>query len=105
MILLVVSALQGSTVFYSVKMKNLIKPVYNKALHNLTSILCLAVGMTSLIYGYQKRTMKQNATDEVRSFLITTAIVTTILSIIGAFKSCWNHIQNIFEFVGEKHPI
>jgi hypothetical protein len=57
---------------------------------------CLAVGMTSLIYGYQKRTLKQNATDEVRRFLITIAIVTTILSLIGALKSFWNGFQNIF---------
>jgi TRAP-type C4-dicarboxylate transport system permease small subunit len=94
MILLLFSVLQGIAAFFAIDLKKIMKPAFNKFLHNFTSVACFVVGMVSLIYGYQLGMMKLYSTDDVRRSMIAFAVVTTILSLIGAMKSALTFLQS-----------
>lgn len=53
-------------------------------LNHLTVNLFLFTGMVSLYYGYEYKYFKESDTKDVRPWLITIMIVTTILSLVGA---------------------
>ena len=94
MVFLVLGVLQGFAAFYAKKLKVYIKPVYNKLLHILMATVCFVTGMVSLIYGYKKNTVKRNSTEEIRMGLTILAIITTILSLIGATKIAINQAHH-----------
>ncbi|CAO1344119.1 unnamed protein product [Diamesa hyperborea] len=93
MVFLVLGVLQGFTAFYAKELKVYIKPVYNKFLHILMATVCFVTGMVSLIYGYKKNTVKRNSTDDIRLGLTIFAIITTILSLVGAIKTVFQQVK------------
>ena len=88
MILLVLSMTQGVWTYFAFKLRSIIKPVTSKFLHSIMSIMCLVTGMVSLICGYRYGLSHDLFTTTGMEYsLIAVAIVTTILSLIGATKS------------------
>lgn len=96
MIMLLVSVLQGIAAFFAFDLKKIMKPAVSKFMHNLTAIVCFVVGMVSLIYGYQLGMMRLYSTDDVRRSLIAFAVITTILSLVGAIKSILVYLKSLF---------
>lgn len=89
MALLVISVLQGFGAFFATELRRFVNPIYSKFLHNLTSSLCLLVGMASLIYGYLNGMMILYSTNGARYTLIAIAVVTSIFSLIGPTRSAF----------------
>lgn len=52
--------------------------------------------MVALYYGYDKGYMVENARSDVRIGLQAFAIISIILSLLGAVGAAYNHIQNVF---------
>lgn len=98
MVFLVLSFLQGIWTFYAKELKNFIKPSTSKFLHNLTSVLCFTAGMVSLIYGYRYgSTHDLFTTIDIEYSLIAIAVVTTVLSLIGAVQSDLIFLKSVFK--------
>lgn len=95
MVFLALSALQGVWAYFSFELRTIVKPVTSKFLHNVTSVLCFVIGMVSLIYGYRYGSTHDLFTSvDVEYSLIGIAIVTTVLSLIGAVKSEVKFVKN-----------
>lgn len=90
--LIIFVALMGIFAFYSVELRRIIRPVLFKLIHNIFGIGCFVIGMTSLLYGYEKKWMTIKATDEMKltSVILTYAI--TVFSLVGAFGSLFNQL-------------
>ena len=97
MILLVISVVQGVWTYFASNFSSIMKPATSKFLHNVTSIACLVTGMVSLIYGY-KHTMSHGivSSKQMELSLIAVAIITTILSLVGAARSSFESARKFF---------
>lgn len=95
MIFLVLGMLQGFAAYFAQEIKVYIKPVYTKLLHILMATICFVTGMVSLVYGYQKNTVRKNSTEDIRLGLLIITSITTILSLIGAVKTVFQQIKII----------
>ncbi|XP_055300562.1 transmembrane reductase CYB561D2-like [Sitodiplosis mosellana] len=85
----------GISALWSIKLKKYARPVYFKLAHNLTGTTAFILGMIALFIGYDKGYMKKNSSDEIRLGLQILAIITVILSLIGAWRTAINHIRNV----------
>lgn len=94
MILLVISVLQGVWAYYAsdARLTAYMRPVTSKFWHNFTSLLCFVVGMVSLIYGWKYAHLL--FTDLLtENGLIAFTIISTVLSLVGAFKSSFIQLK------------
>lgn len=95
MIFLVLSVLQGVWTFFAYPLRSIMRPINTKFLHNISSVTCFIVGMMSLISGYRYGDTHDLLTEKsVEYTLIGIAVITTILSLLGALKSNLNFIKN-----------
>lgn len=94
MILLLVSIPQGISTYFAFELRKFVKPITIKFFHNISSVLCFVIGMVSLISGYRYgSTHDLFTTKEVEYLLIGIAVITTILSLIGAANSGLNSLK------------
>lgn len=54
--------------------------------------------MTALFFGYDKNFMKFNSREDIRMWLQAVAIITILLSLIGALKASYNLIRTAFKW-------
>lgn len=95
MIFLFLSVLQGVWTFFAFRLRSFVRPINAKFLHNISSLICFVVGMMSLISGYRYGDTHDLLTAKsVEYTLIGIAVVTSILSLIGAAKSNVNYFGN-----------
>lgn len=61
-------------------------------------VICdrFSIGMVALFYGYEKKIVKQQSHDEVRIGLKVLAIVTILLSLVGALQSLVRQFRSSF---------
>uniref|UniRef100_A0A336LK63 ascorbate ferrireductase (transmembrane) n=1 Tax=Culicoides sonorensis TaxID=179676 RepID=A0A336LK63_CULSO len=85
----------GVMTFWSMKIKKWIKPLYLKFTHNLLGILCFSFGMISLYFGFEKRIVIHNATNEVKMFLQISCLITTVIICTGALKTLFHYFKTI----------
>lgn len=52
--------------------------------------------MTALYFGYDKNFMKKNSREDIRMWLQILAIITIILSLVGALRTLMNQIRVVF---------
>lgn len=98
MVFLAISILEGVWAYFAIGLRRILKPVYVKFTHNLTSLICFTTGMVSLIYGYQYGdTHDVFLTKDVEYTLVGIAIFTTIFSMIGALKSVYAFLKGVCE--------
>lgn len=94
-ILLVLSFLSGFSALFSVEMKNYVKPLFSKAVHNFLSSACYVVGMVSIIIAYYtKRWITRKDPGGMRELMIYFCILNTIFTMIGPLKTVWNQFKN-----------
>lgn len=88
MVLLIISMLQGVWAYFAYDLRSYLKPITSRFLHNVVSVLCFVIGMISLAFAYPMG-IDHGAFDsvEVQWSLTVIAILTTILTLIGAVKS------------------
>lgn len=109
-----VGMLNGISALWSVELRKYACPVYFKLAHNSIGIsafvlgefmpisicfwwkyivwicfllLYLNLGMVSLWFGYDKKFMEQNSREDIRMWLQALAIITIVLSLIGAVRA------------------
>ena len=94
MILLIITMLQGVGAYFAYDLRSYVKPSTSKFLHNFVSVICFVFGMISLATGYPYG-IDHGAfsTIEVQWSLTVIAILTTILTLIGALKSEFNFFK------------
>lgn len=90
--MLIFVALTGIFAFFSVELRRIIRPVLFKLLHNFLGIGCFVIGMTSLLYGYEKKWMKINASDEMTLTCVIFTYAITVFSLVGALGSLCNQL-------------
>lgn len=61
-----------------------------------TKLFSAFAGMIALYFGYDKGFMKENSRDDIRMWLQALAIITILLSLIGALRSTLKFIRAIF---------
>lgn len=54
LIFLIITCLNGATAFFAIRMKMVIKPIYNKMFHNVMGILAFTVGKFLTKFGVDK---------------------------------------------------
>ncbi|XP_051175184.1 uncharacterized protein LOC127290554 [Leptopilina boulardi] len=90
--LIIFVALTGIFALNSVKLRRIIKPVLFKLIHNIFGIGCFVIGMTSLLYGYEKKWMKVNASYEMNLTCVILTYAITVFSLVGALSSLCNQL-------------
>lgn len=124
-ILAVISMLGGVSALWSFEIRKYVRPIYFKLAHNLNGITAFVLGksshqskklflletgwdllyffvvlsttgMVSLYLGYDKNYMIKNSREDIRMWLQAIAIITIILTLIGALRSALNFIRILF---------
>lgn len=71
------------------------KPVYQRFFHNLMALVTFVLGMAALYYGFNKRTVKAYATDEIRWTLKIFVCITIVTSSLAALKSGYQQFKDV----------
>lgn len=114
-----IGMMNGISALWSVELRKYVRPVYFKLAHNFTGIsafvlgkffistkinvktfsiviLCFRTGMVSLWFGYDKGWMRANSRADIRMWLQAVAIITILLSLIGALRANLNLMKTAF---------
>lgn len=51
--------------------------------------------MVTLYHGYEKGFLRRNSTDEIRMWLKALAIITIVLSLLGALRTFYNQVKTM----------
>ncbi|XP_031624356.1 cytochrome b561 domain-containing protein 2-like [Contarinia nasturtii] len=86
----------GIFALWAVELKKYFRPIYLKLAHNLNGLIAFVLGMTSLYFGYDKGFMKLNSREDIRLWLQALAIITILLSLVGAIRSSLHLIRVAF---------
>lgn len=98
MIFLVLSLIQGTWTYFAFELRSFVKPDISKFLHNLSSVLCFVIGMVSLITGYRYGTTHDLFESvAAEGIFVAIAVVTTVLSLIGAATSQYKFLKKYYE--------
>lgn len=87
--------LNGVTNLFSREMRKIVKPVYQRFIHNLMALTTFVLGMSALYYGFDKRTISTYASDEIRWILKLFLCLTIITSSLAALKSGYEQFKDI----------
>lgn len=90
-------ALLGVFAFFAVRLRKMLRPVIFKFLHNFLGVFCFVIGMTSLLYGLEKRWMKKNSTEGMAKTCIIFTYAITLFSLLGAIRSLFNQAVSIHQ--------
>lgn len=96
MILCLLSLLIGLATYYSTKLRNMIKPVKLKFIHNLVGILGYIIGIVSLCYAFYTRWWIFYTEEKSRLAAVIVTIITTLWTLNGSISSGYNQIKSIF---------
>lgn len=117
-----IGMLNGVTALFSVELKKRVKPIYFKMAHNITGMAAFVLGksvkllnlcresglfhqlnvqlfipgMTALHFGYDRKYMIKNSREDIRMWLQIFAIITIVLSIVGALRSLLKQLRIVF---------
>ncbi|XP_055300560.1 transmembrane reductase CYB561D2-like isoform X2 [Sitodiplosis mosellana] len=95
-ILTILGMLNGVSALWAAELRTYVKPVYLKFAHNLNGIAAFVLGMVALYFGYDKGFMEKNSREDIRMWLQALAIITIILSLIGALRSTLKFTRAVF---------
>lgn len=87
--------LNGVTNLFSREMRTLVKPVYQRFFHNLMALVTFVLGMSALYYGFEKRTIREYASEEIRWILKIFLCITIVTSSIAALKSGYQQFKDV----------
>ena len=88
-------ALLGVFALFAVRLRHMVRPVILKFFHNFLGIFCFVIGMTSMLYGLEKRWMKKNSTNDMTKTCIIFTYAITLFSLFGAIRSLFYQAVSI----------
>lgn len=92
--------LSGLAVFFPMRLKKFIQPIFSKFFHNLFAITAFVFGMISIIIAYYTRQPTNNVDMGKADFVIAGFVtVTLILTLIGPLKSLVRHGKTVLESI------
>lgn len=87
----------GNGVFnlYNQELAKYVKPVYQKAFHNVLGIVTFVIGMVSIYYGYNFRFVKNLVPAVMCDTLQIFTIITIVLSVYGALRALYFQLKQM----------
>lgn len=92
----VLGVLNGTSALWARELFRWVKPVYTKLFHNFVGIMAFVLGMSSLIYGFNKFPFRIVASAEVIIAMQVMCGLTIFASLFGAAKSLVRLVQGVF---------
>lgn len=77
----------GTLALWSVELRHYLKPIQTKFFHNLVGTSAFIVGMVTLFLGYEYHFFFVGTPTEARMWCQAVAIITVLLSLLGATRS------------------
>lgn len=87
--------LSGATLFYTVKLKKLFRPVVFKFIHEFLGIACFTIGIAAECWGFNKNWFKKAANEDIASLAIILTIISAIITIARPVKSLTRNLSSI----------
>ncbi|XP_034474689.1 uncharacterized protein LOC117781913 [Drosophila innubila] len=94
-ILCLLSMSSGLGALCSTRVKKLITPLFNKAIHNFLGIACFVISMVTQYYGYETGYFKKRAETDLQILLKCVTLISLVLTSIGPLKAFYNKIKSI----------
>lgn len=95
-ILLLFTMSSGWAALSALRLRERIKPIFNKLFHATVASVTFIGGMTTIILAYQtKPWIEQEDYVDFRTAMSYIISLITILKLIGAFRTLWCHVRNI----------
>ena len=95
-ILLLFTMSSGWAALLALRLRERIKPIFNKLFHATVASVTFIGGMTTIILAYQtKPWIGQEDYVHFRTAMSYIILLITILTLIGALKTLWCHVRNI----------
>ncbi|CAD7086001.1 unnamed protein product [Hermetia illucens] len=91
-IFLLINLAMGLAAFFSIKLRNLIKPIISKTLHVFLGLTGFVLGMVTLYYGIIK--LKRSVDETFVTMLAVFSLITLVLSSIGTLKTLFRNLVN-----------
>lgn len=92
-IFLLLTIITGSAAKFALKLKDRIKPIFIKLIHNVVALMTFTGGMTAIILAYRTKSWLDFGGFTVTMICINSLI--TILTLIGTLKTIWSHVRTI----------
>lgn len=92
--------LSGLAAFYPIRLKNYIRPIFSKFVHNLFAIAAFVFGMISIIIAYYTRKPVNNIDMGKMDIVIVGFVAATLaLTLIGPLKSIYRNGMTIYSSI------
>ncbi|KAJ8916366.1 hypothetical protein NQ315_005063 [Exocentrus adspersus] len=91
-----VSVILGLFSWHAQGLKNFVRPVIFKFIHNFIGISCYAIGITSLCLGFYIGSFRRLVTDEQQLATVSIVGIIACWSCLSAFKSCYGQLKDMF---------
>lgn len=95
MILCLLSLALGLATYNSRKLKNIVRPVTLKFVHNLVGILGYIIGIVSLCYAYYTRWWVFYTEEKSRMAAVIVTVITTLWTLNGSISSGFNQLKSV----------
>lgn len=95
MIFMFITIVNGLANLYNQELAKYIKPVYQKAVHNILGIVTFVLGMVSIYYSYDFRWVKNLVPAAMCDALRIMTIITIVLSLFAALRALYLQVKQI----------
>lgn len=94
-VFLCITIVNGVANLYNQELAKWIRPVYQKAFHNVLGIVTFVLGMVSIYYSYNFRWVKNLMPDAMRHTLEIITIITLVLSLFAALRALYFQMKQM----------
>lgn len=95
-VFVVLGVLNGTLTLWARELRSCAKPLWVKLCHNCTGILAFALGMASLIYGFNLFPFRHRSPSlEVVVWMQAMCGVTIVFCLLGAAQSLWTQVGGV----------
>lgn len=95
MVFMCITIVNGLANLYNQELSKWIKPVYQKAVHNVLGIVTFVIGMVSIYYSYAFRWTKNLVPAAMCETLEILTIITIVLSLFAALRAFYLQMKQI----------
>lgn len=95
MVFMCITIVNGLANLYNQELAKWIKPVYQKAVHNILGIVTFVIGMVSIYYSYNFRWVTSRIPAQMCDTLRILTIVTLVLSLFGALRALYLQMKQM----------
>lgn len=94
-ILCLLSMSSGLAALCSPRVKKLITPLFNKAIHNFLGIATFVIALVTQYYGYETGYFKSRSETDLQILMKCVTLLSLVLTSIGPLKAFYNKIKSI----------